>query len=747
MKNSSFLEELKFLLSNRKILISIIAVALVPLMYAGMFIWAFWDPYANLDELPVAIVNNDKGAEFEGKTLHIGDELAEKLEDSEKFAFHVVSKEEGYKGLENRDYYLLIEIPENFSENATTILDDEPKKLELKYVPNESTNFLSSQIGETAMKEVKAEISKNIIETYAETMFDSITELADGLNQASDGSGQLKDGIAKLNDGSKTLSENLATLASKMIEFNEGMNSAANGSESIASGSSQLKDGLKQLNDNLPALVNGTSQVENGLKQMKDQLPAQVASGISEKLKGSVQNISAGINQLETQLSSEMSSQLTAGIVNGLSSQLAEQTVATQTQTLTQIQSALVANGFMTEEQAAAFMAQLASNSPTKEQIEQQYKTQLQAQLEPQITAGVSQGLNQGLTQFENSLTSQLLASANGIEEQLKTQTAPAFNQMIAGLDQINAGQQTLQSGVSKLYNGSIDLNNGANQLSAGMQQLRSGAAQLQEGAGKLSDGAVQLTSGTEKLLDGSTELADKLAEGAEEAGSVKANEDTYDMMGEPVVVDKDAVNEVPNYGTGFTPYFMSLGLFVGALMLSIVFEFKRPVIRPKNAVTWFASKFGIVAIVGLIQALLVDLILLLVLNLEVENLPLFILTSIIVSFVFMSLIQMLVTLLGDSGRFIAIIILILQLTTSAGTFPMELLPYALQPINAFLPMTYTIQAFKATISSGDVSFLWHNNFILIGYMIAFIVLTIAFLSVSLKRSKNVEMAAMMKQD
>ena len=745
MKKSSFLAELKFLLTNKKVLISVIAVALVPLLYAGMFIWAFWDPYANLNDLPVAVVNEDEGAEFEGENLQIGKELADKLEDSDEFEFHVVSKEEGYKGLENRDYYLLVEIPENFSENATTILDDEPKKLEIKYVPNESTNFLSAQIGESAMKEVKAEISKKIIETYAETMFDSITELADGLNQASDGASQLKDGIAKLDDGSKTLSENLATLASKMNEFKEGVNTAANGSNSIASGAGQLKDGLKQVNDNLPALVDGTSQVKNGVKQMKDQLPAQVAAGISENLKGSVKDISAGIDQLETQLSSELSTQLTTGIVNGLSGQLAEQTVSNQSQTLAQIKSALVENGYMTKEQADDFMAKVASNSPSKEQIEAQYKTSLQAQLEPQISEGISKGLNQGLTQFETSLTNQLLGSADGIEEKLKAQTAPAFDQLIAGLDQIISGEQTLQSGVSKLYNGSVALNNGANELTAGMNKLSDGASQLQDGAGKLSDGANQLTSGADKLLDGSTELADKLAEGAEKAGTVNANDDTYDMMGEPVVVDKEPVNEVPNYGTGFSPYFMSLGLFVGALMLSIVFEFKRPVIRPKNPFAWFGSKFGVVAIIGLIQALLVDFILLVVLKLEVENLPLFILTSIIVSFVFMALIQMLVTLLGDAGRFIAIIVLILQLTTSAGTFPMELLPNALQPINALLPMTYTIQAFKAAISSGDISYLWHNNFILLGYMVAFMLLTTASLAISFKRQNDVEMVAVMQ--
>ncbi|MEI2400930.1 YhgE/Pip family protein, partial [Paenibacillus phytohabitans] len=240
MKGSSFIAELKSIFSNRKVLIPILAVAFVPVLYAGMFLWAFWDPYDHMEDLPVAIVNEDSGADFEGEPLQLGKELTDKLSDNDTFNFQFVSKEEGYKGLENRDYYLLVEIPEDFSMNATTLLDSHPQKLELKYVPNESTNFLSSQIGETAIEKIKAEISKNVTATYAETMFDKVQDLADGLTQASDGSKQLAEGVAKVNDGSITLEENLALLASKSIEFSNGVEKAASGATDLASGTDQV---------------------------------------------------------------------------------------------------------------------------------------------------------------------------------------------------------------------------------------------------------------------------------------------------------------------------------------------------------------------------------------------------------------------------------------------------------------------------------------------------------------------------
>lgn len=213
MKKSLFFTELKDILSNKKVLIPIIAVIFVPILYAGMFLWSFWDPYDHLQDMPVAIVNEDTGAFYEDENLQLGNDLVDKLKENEEFQFHFASKEEAYKDLKNQEYYLLVEIPKNFSENATTLLDEKPKKLKLKYVPNESFNFLSSQIGETAVNEIKAAISNEITATYAETMFDKVDDMAVGLGKAGDGAGELNDGANDLNDGTKTLNDNLEILA------------------------------------------------------------------------------------------------------------------------------------------------------------------------------------------------------------------------------------------------------------------------------------------------------------------------------------------------------------------------------------------------------------------------------------------------------------------------------------------------------------------------------------------------------
>src|SRR5690625_3412457 len=126
-----------------------------------MFLWAFWDPYDHLEDVPVAIVNEDSGYEFEGEYLTIGDELVDNLKDDAEFDFHFVDRDEGYEGLNNQDYYIMIQIPKDFSKNSTTIMDDIPIKSELVYVPNESYNFLAAQMGETAMLQIEMALERS----------------------------------------------------------------------------------------------------------------------------------------------------------------------------------------------------------------------------------------------------------------------------------------------------------------------------------------------------------------------------------------------------------------------------------------------------------------------------------------------------------------------------------------------------------------------------------------------------------
>lgn len=176
----------KDIVTNKKLLIPIIAILFVPLIYSGVFLKAYWDPYGTVDQLPVVVVNQDKGADYEGKHLQIGDDLVKELKKNDNFDWHFSSDlDQSLKDLLNAKYYLLVEIPEDFSKNASTVMDKNPKKLDLKYHTNAGSNYVGATIGEKAIDKLKASVSKEVTEQYAKVIFDNFKDIAKGLGKAS----------------------------------------------------------------------------------------------------------------------------------------------------------------------------------------------------------------------------------------------------------------------------------------------------------------------------------------------------------------------------------------------------------------------------------------------------------------------------------------------------------------------------------------------------------------------------------
>jgi putative membrane protein len=720
----SILAEFKAIFRNRKLLIPIVAVLFIPIMYSGMFLWAFWDPYGQLSDLPVAVVNNDNGAEFNGESLEVGSDLIENLKDSDQFDFHFVERGEAYKNLERQEYYLLVEIPENFSENAATLLEDQPKKLELKYVPNEGFNFLSSQIGENAIKEIKASLSKSVTETYAETMFDKIQEMGDGFKTASDNAGELNNGAMDLSKGAKELKENLLVLAEKNVEFNNGLADARNGAADLASGSSKVSAGLTQLIEKYQLLDEGAIKSKNGISELAAGID-ESAAGIQEIEKGAdnavsktatihsgVETINAKLAELNTgaQSAHTGAQELNAGL-SALQSQLQPLLESLPEEQKTALQGALIKLNKGSQELATGTESLSAGASQLEEKT-------------GQLADGIG-ALNQGQIKIHNGV----IALQKGMQK-----LDEGSDQLITGQNELVKNFGLLNEKLAEAGQGSVEVATGASKLNTGLNELYGGSTKLANGSEKAADGSSELVDGTNKLSDGTTEFNNQLQDASQEANSVDANDDTYDMLASPVGVDKKEINNVPNYGTGFTPYFLSLSLFVGALVVTMVYSLKEPADKPSSGIQWFLGKYAVLASVGIIQAVLACSILLIGLDLQVENIPLFYLFAIVTSLTYFAIIQTLVTILADPGRFIAIIILILQLTTSGGTFPLELIPSALQPIHALLPMSYAVAGFKAVISTGDFAFMWQNLRVLASFLVVFLIITVLFLTVLFKK-------------
>lgn len=823
-------EEIVSIFSNKKMLIPVIAVMFVPVLYAGLFLWAFWDPYEKLDKLPVAVVNKDIGAEMDDKRLEIGKDLEDELKGNTDFGWNFVSEKEAKAGLENREYYMMVVIPENFSENASTVLDDHPKQLEIKYIPNASSNFLSAQIGGTAMEKVKEKVANEVSKSYAEVLFDNFDTISDGLQKAADGAGELNDGSNQLNDGANQLNggirtagkgandlhdgavkaekgandlsngigtaakgtnelkKNIYLLAENQTKLADGVNTAKAGSSKLQDGAGQLKEGtstltneltnkkssilalnegaqaasegaqklntgLNQLNQNIPSLVDGAQKLNDGINGAKGvKVGAQRLAIGTESLGKGAQDLDNGLNALSQgvqDFNDKANGILTSPDLT------AEQKVAA----MQQLMEAGYTNGLVPKVNSLSEGAkqlnaningvkvgsqQLASGLEILGVGSEQLATSLETKVSPAVNQ-LAQGSNQlvdeqkglpALAAGTNTLVAGwdgAIAGASKLDAGVG-QLQGGINELAGGMSQLQSGSSQLADGSWKLATGSDQLANGMGQLQDGSTKLASGLGSLNEGTLKLSDGMLQLADGsgklaegTEKLTDGSDELATKLQDAADETGDVNANDETYTMFADPVSLKEEVLNEVPNYGTGFAPYFISLGIYVGALILSIVLVFEQPAAKPRSAFSWYFSKFLLINSIAIIEALIVDALMLFGLGLEVQSVGYFVLFSIVTAITFATLIQFLVTLFGDPGRFIAIVLLILQLISSAGTFPLELVPNFVQGFNAWLPMTYTVFGFKAAISSGDYAFMWQNIGVLFIFISIHIVLTLLY--------------------
>ena len=258
----------------------IIGVIIIPLLYSFFYLEAFWDPYARLDDVPVAVVNLDKGANINGKNRNIGQEICDNLKEDGSLDFRFVSDKNAKDGVLNQDYYASITIPADFSSNVSTITEDTEKlHSQIVYSANQKKNYLAAQILENAMPTIKETVNSSIDKEI-------ITTLSDKLNSVPDQMGELQDGLQQLSDGSKTL-------ANGTSDLDKGATTLKDGSKTLSGGATQVADGSKTLN-------NGISTLKTGTAQLKSAVPT-LASGVgalntgAKKLSLGADSLSAGL--------------------------------------------------------------------------------------------------------------------------------------------------------------------------------------------------------------------------------------------------------------------------------------------------------------------------------------------------------------------------------------------------------------------------------------------------------------------
>lgn len=620
-------------MKNKKFMkvIIIIAVIIIPVLYSFFYLKAFWDPYGNLHDMNIAIVNLDEGDNDE----NLGTELVNKLKDKDTMTITVLNNsDEAQEGLVNQDYYATITIPKNFTKDLNNAENSDRKVTTISYSPNQKNNYLASQIINKVVTTVETELRSEVSKKVVGKLSDKLEEVPDKMGEISDGANQLQDGTSQLQSGLQELNKGTNNLSTNYEKFDSGVDSAYAGSEKLA-------NGLNSLNSGADEIYSGTSQ----LAEKTNTLNAGVSSYVK------------GVNQL----------------------------VSSVNATSTQIQK--VGEDLVNYQQ---------THNPD--------------------------ALNDAAKRLQG-----MQSSSAGSAQLLGTLQSKG-TEIEQGVNLLNTKVQTLNSGMFTLKQGISSAKTGNEELQKGLKELSTNSKTIKEGTKQLSNGSSQALSGSQTLLNGTNTFKNEINNGIENTQEELKNLNGLDeYTSEPVEVDEQDYAQVDSYGVGFAPYFMSISLWVGALIMLIIFYYDpedRFKLLGRNAQNKYL-RAGLYFVISVTQGIVLGFILKAGLGFGVTNIWLYYGTCILTSIVFFSILQFLVIKLGDVGKFLGILLLVLQLAASGGTFPIETVPKFFQSIYKFMPMNYTIRLIKESLIKVDNGMIAKNACILVGIFIVFMAITL----------------------
>lgn len=727
------------------------AIMIIPMIYACVFLGSMWDPYGQTDQLPVAVVNKDKEVKYNGSTMDIGKQLSDKLSKNDSMDFNIVSSTKAQKGLKDGKYYMIITIPENFSKNATTLLDDDPQTMMLTYTTNPQTNYIATKMDDSAMAKVKAEISSTVTKTYSKILFKNVKTLSKGFNTAADGSQKLSDGVATASEGNKTITENLNTLASSALVFNDGADSLVKGLSAYTEGVSTAKAGTQQLDNNSATLNNGAAQLKSGSSQLLSAVKAaekQLSDGLNQNAEqlNTLTQKNNEMNESSKQLS-EALTKIQAGIDdnNLVENNLqAAKKLDSMVSVMTTTIGTMNTNADKLDKLAAAEKAKAESLQATQPLLAQQLMLQAtshatQAQTLRQVASQLTNKLNTSdLKQLTtllygnaevlknqstaNAKTQELLAGSqqlatannsavNSLVSSLKTVQANMKGTsnsvgMVGAVSQIDEGLGTLQSGLKTYTGGVKQVNNGLGTLASNNKTLNSGASQLADGALKISSGSNQLAAGSATLGEGLTTIGDgtntltSSLKDASKKSNIKSTNKTYKQMSTPVDTQKKEITNMPNNGHAMAPYMMSVALYVACMALSLMYPFGKGMTTTDSPVKFLLAKATVMVPLSIVQALILYFSLRGFCGFTPARPGLCIAFMLLLSLAFMAFIAFLAIAFGRIGEFIALIFMVFNLGASAGTYPLETAPHWYKVLHPFVPFTYSVNGFRSVIAN-----------------------------------------------
>ncbi|GAA4887853.1 YhgE/Pip domain-containing protein [Saccharopolyspora cebuensis] len=637
--------ELRRLTSGKLPKLALVAVTLVPLLYGAMYLYANSDPYGRLDSVPAAVVIADRGAQREdGSRLHAGQDVHDELVGSGSFDWHRTGEAEAERGVATGEYTFALVVPPDFSAALLSPGDFEPKQARLRLITNDTNNYLVGTIAETVAAEVRTGVAADAGSEAAERFLLGFSTVHDKTVEAADGAGRLADGATRLRDG--------------LDEAGRGAGELADGAGTLLDGQTRLAAGADRLAEGTGELADGGTALHGGLQQLQDAtapLPERTAA-----LADGAEQVAAGNDRLADR----------AEVLSGASQDLVDDLDA------------------------------------TTERIAGQLR---QAGVGEEVVGGITERLDRlgsPLTDANDRVQSQvgqLRTLADGAQRVAEGNRAlaEATPRLAGAVDQLTAG-------AGELERGSGELDAGAGELADGQQQALAGTRELADGAARLDDGTAALADGSRDLADGAGTLATELGRGA---GDIPNPDDptrraTADTIGDPVAIDTDAQVEAGTYGAGLAPFFLGLALWVGGFVLFLLMRPLSARALAAGVAPWRVALGGWLpaGVLGLAQAVLLHVVVVHAVGIQPARPWATLGFLVLTSFAFTAVVHALNAAFGPKGKFIALVVLILQLVTAGGTFPWQTIPEPLHPLHQVLPLSYVVDGLRHLIYGGPAT-------------------------------------------
>ena len=692
MKNifKIYKNDLKDIFTNKVLLVIIIGLCILPSLYAWFNIKASWDPYGNTGNISVAVINEDSGAEIMNKKVNMGDELVKELKTNKDLGWKFVDRKKALEGVNSGKYYAYIEIPSNFSENLTSLVSKDIKKGNIIYTVNEKINAIAPKITSKGATTIQNEVNQTVVKTVSEVVLKAFKEA--GI--------EIEKQLPKLS----TLESNLVEVQGKFKDIDKVVDTAVDATDKVSDIIKDIQNDMPLIKDTITNSKNLSSDIKSflndsktGLSQLSPILKNDLGliSEISSNAKNAVSDLIDAINK-----GSESAPQL----IDNLSTKLSD--LASSTNTLTKFLEKL--NKLVPGNQLKSVIDSLNSISAkldTAVSSLQTIKNQVANGEKPPLT-----NLNNLLKVIGdvNTITSSILNNfdskiqgpiSNIIEDSFKV-----ADNIIAVLD---SAEKKLPA-VEDILNTTLSFSGSAEK----------GASFIKE---KLpyAKSVVDTIVDSMKKINNSSEVNELIS--LLKSDVLKRS----DFLKQPVDLVENRLYPIKNYGSAMAPFYTVLSLWVGILLLMSLLSTNVHGDYKPNEV-YFGRGLTFLTLT-IIQALIVSLGDIYFLKVQAVNIPLFILISVFTSIVFTAIVYSLVSIFGNVGKAIGVVLLVIQVAGSGGTFPIQVTPQFFQNVYPLLPFTYAISAMREAVGGIYMPNLTKDISTLAIFIVVFVIFTVFF--------------------